>query len=78
MKTITIEDQEYEVPDWVNWVALDADGEWRGFEKKPRKDECFSRWTAMGGKHYFITRSVGWENSLREVGRDESRLETNH
>ncbi len=66
-KKVTIDGKEYEAPDWVNWVALDADGEWRGFEKKPKKNEYFSMWMAVGGKHCFFTRSVGWENSLRKV-----------
>ena len=35
MKKITFEGKEYEVPDWVKWVARDKDGCINGYKSKP-------------------------------------------
>lgn len=38
MKTVTIEGQEYEVPDEAQWIAQDADGRWIWYFNKPVLD----------------------------------------
>ena len=34
-KIVTFEGKQYEVPEWVNWVARDGNGDGYGYEEKP-------------------------------------------
>ena len=53
MKKITIENKDYEVPEWVEWVAKDADGEWNGFDKKPLCKWIYGFWKEQGMEEGF-------------------------
>lgn len=69
-KQITFEGRTYTVPTWVRWVTRDEDGEVRGYEDKPTKDE--TQWYApiLGGGVIGRSISLGWsywEKSLAEV-----------
>jgi len=70
MKTVTIEGKKYDVPNWVNWVAMDESELWYGYENKPipsRFDQ--GRWDADG--ELFIIHAEGasahWTKTLKEV-----------
>ncbi len=39
---------EVEIPDWVNWIAQDGDGEWYGYDEEP-----FSQYVM--GRYYWGT-----------------------
>ena len=47
------------VPEWVAYVAQDGDGDWFGWEKKPKKNMGENRWSG-GGE--FIHIASGHEN----------------
>lgn len=67
MKTITIEGKEYKVPNWVNWVAMDADGEWYGYKEKPVLGFYAGVWGDRSIERYFICHTHGWMNTLCSV-----------
>lgn len=42
MKTVTYFDKEFQVPDWVEYLAMDDDGEVWGYDMKPRRaSDCY-------------------------------------
>ena len=41
-----------EVPDWVNWIAQDASGEWYGYRNKPVVEDYY--WRTNDNSKYFI------------------------
>ena len=66
MKTINLEIQ---VPDWVEWIAMDDSGAWIGFSDEPAQDVGW--WRLEEGTE--ITLALGhydcpnWQQSLRKV-----------
>lgn len=66
MKTITYRGEQYEVEDWVNFVAMELDGAIFGFEKLPFASE--GEWLPNGGRFVEIHREItNWEESLEKV-----------
>lgn len=67
MKTINYRGKEYIVEDWVNFVAMDIDGDIYAFENEPEKDD-FGEWMNIKGEVLQIDYvNNGWENSLEKV-----------
>lgn len=67
MKTITYRSEQYEVEDWVNFVAMDIDGEIYAYENKP-ENRLSDVWLNTGGKVSWIgSENNEWEISLEEV-----------
>ena len=66
MKTITYRGNQCEVPEWVNFVAMDADGDIFGYEHEPYTGD--GDWFCSGGrvKHLRDT-CIFWEESLEKV-----------
>lgn len=66
MKKINFQGNEYEVEDWVNWVAIDYDGEIYGYEDEPETGI-----TAWINRKRFVRimehHSASWRKSLRKV-----------
>ena len=56
---------EIEVPEWVNWIAVDYDGEVWAFAKKPR---CMdSWWSGKSGRSialYLGSAPKNWKDEL--------------
>jgi len=68
MKTVTIEGKEYEVPDWVNWVAMDAVGVWYGYDQKPDLSMQSGKWLGTSEKMFYIVNpNRNWMETLQEV-----------
>lgn len=66
MKTITYRGEQYEVEDWVNFVAMDADGAIYAYEQEPYS-RC-GEWIKSGGNVKCIgCEVVEWEESLEKV-----------
>lgn len=56
-------------PKWVNYIAVDADGQVWGFEKEPRVNQKWKAWLPVRGlseRLSLIEESADWENSLEE------------
>lgn len=65
-KQITFEGREYTVPVWVEWVAVDSDGELCGYDLKAViSDGCF--YPPDDGKWIFISNTTSWRDSLTKV-----------
>ena len=64
MKTIKFEGVEYEVEDWVNFVARDFDGDVYGYESRPvqQKSLFYSE-----GRYAVLKTPEDWKDSLIEV-----------
>lgn len=68
MKTITYRGEQYEVEDWVNFVAMDFNGDIFAFENKPEKDD-FGEWINNKGGQVSRIDYIenGWSESLEKV-----------
>ncbi len=68
---VEIFEELYDVPEWVNWIAMDEDGEWYGYKNKPdKKEHVWSIHNHNDNVAFYITTSKGssnWENSLWKV-----------
>ena len=67
MKTINLEIQ---VPDWVEWIAMDDSGAWIGFSDEPAQDVGW--WRLEEGSEANLTiggpwKYPDWGLSLRKV-----------
>lgn len=68
MKTITYRGEQYEVEYWVNWVAMDLDGDIFAFENKPEKDDIGEWINNKGGQVSRIDYiDNGWSESLEKI-----------
>lgn len=59
------------IPHNFKWVAMDKDGDWFAYEKKPGKN-IFSFWGSFGqlGRIAINTNpSLNWEETLKEIPR---------
>ncbi len=70
MKTITIEGEEYEVPDRAQWVAMDENGEWCWYADEPRSGRVF--WEQENQHHgvtygFIVIGSSGWRETKRRI-----------
>jgi hypothetical protein len=55
-------------PDWVLFVAKDADGVWYGYDEKPAMGR--EEWVSIGERYVFLYRGVkraarDWKESLQ-------------
>jgi hypothetical protein len=69
-KQITFEGREYTVPVWVEWVAMDENGDVWGYSKKPDMyEQSFDLIGAIGGRMTFrmVYKSDNWRDSLTKV-----------
>ncbi|QDH85544.1 hypothetical protein [Proteus phage vB_PmiP_RS51pmB] len=67
MKTITYRGEQYEVEDWVNWVAMDAGGEIYAYEHEPIVSSE-NDWINTGGNCFWIgSEPQDWDESLEKV-----------
>lgn len=56
-----------EVPDWVNWIAQDEDGDWYGYGNKPQ-NVSYGAWGAgKGGTTKLSFQNSNWKDTLRKV-----------
>lgn len=74
MKTITFEGKEYEVENWIKWIAMDCDGMIWGYTNKPRtnlKSGGLGQWDGRTGKCMKIKGSdnPNWQRSLKELDK---------
>ena len=67
MKTIT---KPILLPDWVNWVADDADGDVYGHEGRPRKSKIIKEWVSDGNIIHLCQGppNPNWQDTLEYVG----------
>lgn len=66
MKTITYRGEQYEVEDWVNFVAMDSDGAIYTYENEPYSK--YGEWIKSTGNVKCIGGEVmEWETSLEKV-----------
>lgn len=66
MKTITYRDEQHEVEDWVNFIAMDADGAIYAYENEPYRK--YGEWIKTEGSVKCIgSEVVEWEESLEKV-----------
>lgn len=68
MKAVVFEGVTYRVPEWVNWMARDQDGEICGYEIEPNiRFDYF----AVNGERMVVIRSPetdeSWRNSAARV-----------
>ena len=66
MKNIVYMGQEYEVEDWVNYVAMDEDGEIWGYESEP---EELDRWFSKRERSICLNtpEKYIWQNTLQKI-----------
>lgn len=59
---------EVVVPNWVNWIAQDDDGEWRGHENKPFLQSTY--WQSHGNIQLIAegAPSKNWKEELYTWG----------
>ena len=62
---------EIGVPDWVRWIAQDADGKWHGYNIEPKNTECGDEWTNYTEKCrwkflYASMKTKNWKQELYE------------
>lgn len=66
MKTITYRGEQYEVEDWVNFVAMDADGMIYSYEHEPTLSD--GEWIPSLGRVWHVGDEPSeWEESLEKV-----------
>lgn len=66
MKTITYRGEQYEVEDWVEYVAANQDGWIRAFENIPIANG--DKWFNTGGQCMYISYVDNeWRDSLEKV-----------
>ena len=54
-----------DVPEWANFIAMDADGKWFAFQNKPVID--FDQWFAEYGDVSLIKPKRDWTTTLTEI-----------
>lgn len=65
-------ESEFIVPDWVNWMAKDADGEWWYYQNKPYRLSYYWEEDNEGSGEFAYndpSGGDGWEDSLTEIVR---------
>lgn len=68
MKTITYRGEQYEVEDWVNFVAMDGSGEIFAYENEPTIEPGELVWSYNQNRVEWIGREpVDWEETLEKV-----------
>lgn len=70
MKRVVIEGKEYLVPEWVQWIAQESDGEWTGFEVRPLCKMPYAFWKAQGDRWddgFEICQGTPYEHDMDEV-----------
>lgn len=68
MKTITYRGEQYEVEDWVNWVAMESNGTYYGYENEPYLNLGSGEWIKDVGRICIIgEENMEWEESLEKV-----------
>lgn len=68
MKTVKYQGKEFEVSDWVNFIATDEDGSIWGFENKPKLNIDKDMWSTSFGRFKQVSDTFNdWENSLEEI-----------
>jgi len=58
------------IPEWVNWIAQDEDGEWYVYESKPvRGVECWNPYSYAGTvpRFIFVARGLPPDDSAQEL-----------
>lgn len=63
-KLIVYREEEYQVPNWVKYVATDENGVVWGYEEKPSSWEFSGDWQAKGRYVKIYSPDLDWENSL--------------
>jgi len=56
---------EVPIPDWVNWIVQDADGEWYGWEDEPHPVN--EVWHCRHGMSTFIAHGIPPKNWKEEI-----------
>lgn len=68
MKTVKYQGKEFEISDWVNFIATDKDGDTWGFENKPEMNIDENMWSTSFGRYEYVTDTFNnWVDSLEEI-----------
>ncbi len=70
MKHVVFEGRMYKVPDWVKYIARDADGSVWGYKDKPDRDCIYYDYSGSHKSDTYIQLSDAcndWYKSLREI-----------
>jgi poly(3-hydroxyalkanoate) synthetase len=61
--------QKFTTPDWVNWLAQDADGAWWGFEQEPLQHDSGWYENEIGRYIKLAAESANpdWRTTLRKI-----------
>lgn len=58
-----------DIPDWVNWLVMDCQGRWWGFENQPTVVEISGGkgWDEVyGDKMIIAPKLIDWKNSIEK------------
>jgi len=60
-----------DIPDWVNWLAQDADGAWWGYSAEPLQFDQGWYENEVGDRIFIIRtgNNPDWVNSLIKLGK---------
>ena len=53
-------------PDWAQWLARDADGEWCWYEARPKIQTGDTYWTRDDVNRWAVAGKDQWEETLEE------------
>jgi hypothetical protein len=59
-----------DAPDWANYLAMDADGEWHWFDERPRHE--VNSWEHSFSRREFAGESLNWRQTLEEKPKEKS------
>lgn len=66
-KTVDYCGKQYNVPDWVKFIATDSDGAIFGYEEKPAISEFWKEHISKKGRVCRLTRPEEWRDTLQEI-----------
>jgi len=78
MKTVTIEGEDYLIPDDANWIASRMSGKWSWFSIKPHKDTIYKYWYLTFGTGTaglvcpiaILKPNPHWESTLQDLNNN--------
>lgn len=62
---------DIDIPDWVNWIAQDADGAWWGYSIEPLQQHSGWYENEVGESRLLIKEQPNpdWKNTLSRISR---------
>lgn len=66
-----IDFSQFELPDWVQWIAQDADGAWWGYEVEPLQHDqgWYENEVGRNIKLLSADANAKWRSTLKQVQR---------